>query len=474
MQKIVGGIIIGALLSAGGLYAAGRIKYEDSDRPAPHAAAEPQLSAIGQQLDQMFAEAYSADRPGASVLVAKGDQILLKKGYGLADAEHRLPIAPHMTFRLGSITKQFTAVGILMLQQDGLLKVSDNINAYLPDYPTHGEAITIAQLLQHTSGIPNYTSFPGFMDTMRTDLTIPDLLDVFKDKPLDFKPGSKWNYSNSAYVVLGALIEKLSGTSYADFVSKRIFTPLGMTNSHYGSNVTVIPNRARGYQRTEQGFTNAPFISMSLPHAAGSLLASSEDMLKWHKGLLSGALLPRDVLKAAWTSGVLTSGDETGYGFGWNTGVYEGSNVYVHGGGIPGFNTYGAILPADDIYVIILSNLPGEANVNQLGHRAASLALGKPIPGTEAVAALSAAELADYAGSYQAAGEDVRVAKVEDGKLMWHRPRGHSPEIIKVGDNRFAFEGNTGSIAFERGEAGEITGLTFTPWAGKPQKLKRL
>lgn len=377
MLKIFGGVIIGVIVSYGAFTYTEKSTTADEvtiNEATQTTEANGITDPLGAKLDQMFKDAYPADRPGASVLISKGDKIILKNGYGLADVEHGLAIEPHMTFRLGSLTKQFTAVAILMLEQEGLLKVTDNINVHLPDYPTYGEVITIEQLLSHRSGIFNYTNIPGFIETgSQHDMSTDELIAVFKDYPLDFKPGSKWNYSNSGFVLLGAIIEKLSDQTYAEFVRERIFTPLEMSNSHYGSHINIIPHRARGYSLTEgDGFTNAFFLAMSTPHAAGSLLSSTEDMLKWHKGLLAGKVLPRDVLEKAWTTTTLTDGEETGYGYGWGVDPDFAVKVIRHGGGIPGFNTHGISVIDEDIYVIVLSNLPGAANVGALAEQAAT------------------------------------------------------------------------------------------------------
>lgn len=371
MLKIFGGVIVGAIVSYGAFSYTETASTVDEIIITETDHSDGITDPLSAKLDQIFMDAYPADRPGASVLVSKGDEIILKKGFGLADAEHGMAIEPHMTFRLGSLTKQFTAVAILMLEQEGLLNVTDNINVHLPDYPTYGEVITIEQLLSHRSGIFNYTDIEGFIETgSQHDMSVGELIAVFKDYPLDFKPGSKWNYSNSGFVLLGAIIEKLSEQTYAEFIGERIFTPLGMSDSHYGSHINIIPHRARGYQLTEDGgYTNAYYLAMTTPHSAGSLLSSTEDMLKWHKALLSGKVLPRDVLEKAWTTTTLTDGEETGYGYGWGVDAAFDVKVVRHGGGIPGFNTHGLSVIDEDIYVIILSNLPGAANVGALAQQ---------------------------------------------------------------------------------------------------------
>jgi len=179
----------------------------------------------------------------------KGGQVMLRKGYGMANLELGVPIQPDMVFELGSITKQFTATAVLMLQERGKLSIEDDVTKYLPDYPTQGQKITIDHLLTHVSGIPSYTGLPEWLPRVREDLTVQQLIDIFKDKPLEFNPGEKWSYNNSAYILLGAVIEKVSGKSYEDFIEQEIFAPLGMKRSYYGHQNEVIPGRVSGYDK---------------------------------------------------------------------------------------------------------------------------------------------------------------------------------------------------------------------------------
>ncbi|MGI9262347.1 MAG: serine hydrolase domain-containing protein, partial [Woeseiaceae bacterium] len=189
---------------------------------------------------------YSADRPGAAVVIAKAGEVIHEQGYGLANVEHGIANTPETIFRVGSVTKQFTAAAIMLLQQRGELSVDDPIGKYLPDYPTHGHEITIYHLLNHTSGIKSYTGIPGYMDQgVRPDLTTEELVDVFRNLPMEFAPGDAWNYNNSGYVLLGAIIEKISGQSYAEFVADNISGPLELGSTLYGG-PQVIPNRASG------------------------------------------------------------------------------------------------------------------------------------------------------------------------------------------------------------------------------------
>ena len=198
---------------------------------------------LAAHIDHLLTTTFQASEPGAAVIVVRNGQVLLRKGYGLANLELGVPVAPEMVFRLGSITKQFTAVAVLMLVDQGSVSLDDDITTFLPDYPTHGHTITIKQLLTHTSGIPSYTDLPELPSLWRNDLTLDELIALFKDQPLDFAPGAQWAYSNSGYVLLGAVIEKVSGMGYGEFVQQRIFTPLGMTHSSYDSTAQIVPGQ---------------------------------------------------------------------------------------------------------------------------------------------------------------------------------------------------------------------------------------
>src|SRR6266571_2767869 len=237
------------------------------------------------RMDQLV-QSYGANRQFmGSVLVARGSDVLFSKGYGSANLEWGIPNSPTTKFRLGSITKQFTAASILLLEERGKLHVDDLVKKYMSDAPAAWDKITIFQVLTHTSGIPSFTSFPDYQKLEPFAVTTEQLVARFRDKPLDFEPGEKWSYSNSGYVLLGYLIEKITGGAYEKFVGENIFTPLGMQDSGYDSNSAVIPHRASGYVSGKSGYEHAGFIHMSIPHGAGALYSTTEDLLKWERGL---------------------------------------------------------------------------------------------------------------------------------------------------------------------------------------------
>ncbi len=243
------------------------------------------------RMEQVIQSYVTAKQFMGSVLVSRNGQILLDKGYGYANLEWLVPNSPQAKFRLGSITKQFTAASILLLEERGKLKTDDLVKKYMPDAPPAWDKITIYNLLTHTSGIPNFTSFPDYHSSEATPTTPEKLVARFRDKPLDFAPGEKWSYSNSGYVLLGYLLEKITGESYKNFVQQNIFGPLGMSDSGYDSNSAVILHRAYGYSPGPNGPEDAGYIDMSVPFSAGSLYSTTHDLLRWEQGLFGGKVL---------------------------------------------------------------------------------------------------------------------------------------------------------------------------------------
>jgi CubicO group peptidase (beta-lactamase class C family) len=288
-----------------------------------------------------------------SALISQDGKVLLSKGYGFANLEWDVPNSPTTKFRLGSITKQFTAASILLLEERGKLKVEDPVKKHMADAPVAWDKITIFHLLTHTSGIPSFTGFPDYASTEATPATPESLVARFRGKPLEFQPGEKWNYSNSGYVLLGYFIEKISGQSYSEFVQQNIFTPLGMKDSGYDSNSTVIVHRAAGYAPGANGPVNAGFIHMTIPFSAGSLYSTTEDLLRWEQGLFGGKLLsPASLAK-------MTTPFKQDYALGLAVSTNHGHKVIEHGGGIEGFNTHLAYYPEDKLVVAVLGNLNG-------------------------------------------------------------------------------------------------------------------
>jgi CubicO group peptidase (beta-lactamase class C family) len=226
-------------------------------------------------------------------MVARDDEPLLRQGYGMANREHDVPNTPETKFRIGSVTKQFTAAAALILQEQGKLDVRATIQTYLGDCPEAWGGITVHHLLTHTSGIPDYARLPDRERRIREPTTPDALIALFRDRPLEFKPGERFAYSNSGYALLGRLIERISGKTYAEFLVEQIFTPLGMKDSGYDDARPVLKARAAGYARRQGGLENAPYLDMTNPFAAGGLYSTVDDLLKWDRALAANQLLSK-------------------------------------------------------------------------------------------------------------------------------------------------------------------------------------
>jgi CubicO group peptidase (beta-lactamase class C family) len=407
------------------------------------------------EIDTLLSQIYKPDEPGAVLLVKKGDDVLVRRAYGMADLELGVPMAPDMVFRIGSITKQFTAVGILLLAERGKLSLRDDLTKFLPDYPTGGKTITIKHLLTHTSGIKSYTGMPEFMAMMRKDMTVDEIIEVFKDQPMEFEPGEGWKYNNSGYILLGAVIEKVSGLSYEEFIRKNIFDPLGMKHSFYGSASRIIPRRAEGYSRGKEGFVNAPFLSMTLPYAAGSLLSNVDDLALWFEGLLSGKLIDENRLKEAWSSFILADGRDSGYGFGWLMSDYQGYRLVEHGGGINGFTTHLIFVPGEKLMVALLTNSDiGDRTPEVPSFKIAALALGKPWVEPKAIS-LKPEVLEPLVGVYASKDGEKRTITHDDNRLFSQRSGGARQEIFPLSGTEFFFEDSFTRLKFRLGAEGE-------------------
>ena len=420
------------------------------------AHSEPGANDLSARLDQA-ASAFQANRHFmGTVLVAKGGHILLEKPYGMANLEWNVPNTVDAKFRLGSITKQFTATAILQLAEQHKLSVQDPACNYFDSCPEAWKKITIHQLLSHTSGIRSYTDEKDFdkPPSIRIPKTPAEILLLSKDKPLEFDPGTKWKYDNSGYIFLGIIVEKVSGEKYANYIKKHIFDPLGMSNSGYDDTAVVLSHRASGYQPCGDTFCNSDYIDMSLPFAAGSLYSTVDDLYKWDRALYTDSILSKASRDLMFTA-VLHD-----YGYGWMLGRMANHKQIGHGGGIPGFATYIARFPEDDATVIVLSNNVA-ANTGAIAGALAGTLFGEKVnlPGEMKRVSIDASILDRYAGTYQVG--PLLITFTNEGGHLMASPKGQGTlEAVPSSETQFFIE-----------QVGAV--LTFTPGPdGKAQEVK--
>ncbi len=389
-------------------------------------------------IDSIFNQAYPANSPGATVLIAKDDKIIYRKAFGMANLELKVKMKPESVLQLASITKQFTSVSILILMEQGKLSLKDHLSKYISDFP-RGEEITVHDLLNHTSGITSYTNLPEFRTKTRIDLTPEEIINSIKNLPLEFNPGDKYKYSNSGYCILGYIIEKLTGMSYEQFVQKNIFDKLTMKNSHYANTYKIIPNRASGYQLYEGNYENAEYMSTTIPYAAGSLMSTVDDMFLWSKAIKNNTLISEKSKQKAFANHRLPNGKLSNYGYGWAINELAGCTTLEHTGGINGFSTSGIYVLDKNIYAIVLTNLDDGKGPETVNIKSVSAILGMPVEDKMSIK-LSEKQFEKWLGAYQF-DDVIRFVTYNNGALYSMREGGRSIKLIPLSENEYRFEG---------------------------------
>jgi CubicO group peptidase (beta-lactamase class C family) len=419
------------------------------------------------RMDQIVRSYSDGHEFMGSVLVAQDHKVLFEKSYGDANLELNVADSSLTKFRIGSMTKQFTAASILLLEERGKLSTDDYVKKYMPDAPPAWDKITIYNLLTHTSGIPSFTSFPDYRATEATPTTPKNLVDRFRDKPLEFQPGEKWNYSNSGYVLLGYLIEKISGKSYADFVAENILKPLGMTDTGYDSNSAIIPHRASGYSPSPNGPVNAGYIDMTIPFSAGALYSTTHDLLLWEQGLYEGKVLSAASLKK------MTTPFKENYGCGLMIQNVNGHLQYSHGGGIEGFNTAMAYYPDDKLTVIVLANLNGGAPDDIAGKLAAVVHGEKVVLQSERKQIQLPRELMQkYVGNYELAPGVFITMSLDEDHFFTQLTGQPKFEVFPESETTFFLKVVDAQLTFETDSQGKVTDLVLHQ-NGRDQTAKR-
>jgi CubicO group peptidase (beta-lactamase class C family) len=391
-----------------------------------------------------------------AVLVARDGKVLLNKGYGMANVEWEIPATPTTKFRIGSITKQFTAAAILLLEQRDKLDVDDLVKKHLPDAPAAWDKITLHQLLTHQSGIPSYTSSPDYLPNMVRPLTTEQLVALFKDKPLDFEPGTKFNYSNSGYALLGFIIEKIAGEPYGQFVARNMFAPLGMKDTGYDTHAAVLPRRAAGYTLVNGELRNASYLDMSQPHAAGALYSTTEDLRRWTEGLLDRKLLSLESLRK------MISAQKNNYAMGMVVTETHGRQRLQHSGGINGFNGFLAFYPSTRTTIAVLSNVNGTAP-DEIGEKLGALVHGEAVQlQTERKElTLTPAQLAGYIGTYTLENGATVFMRLDGTQLTTQIVGQPVFPLYPESERRFFLKVVDAQVEFSRDLQGAINGFAL-------------
>ncbi len=325
--------------------------------------------ALAERLDEQVQGRVRADGFSGAVLVARDGRPILARGYGPANRDYDLPNTPRTKFRIGSVTKPITAVAILTLVQQGKLRLDDPARHYVPEIPAAWEKVTIHHLLSHTGGVPEHTGLPAYRDRKTLPITPRDIVGLVRDKSLDFPPGDTFQYSNTGYILLGMIGEKVSGRRYAELVRQNVFGPAGMKDSGYDEPGLILKGRASGYANLALGPAQAPYLDMSWPYAAGGLYSTVEDWLRLDKALYTEQLLGAELRRKMFTP------VRNNYGYGWGIRKVAGHEAAAHAGAIAGFRSAVLRLPDDHLCVAVFSNLVGAGRPAELADQLARIAL---------------------------------------------------------------------------------------------------
>jgi len=419
-------------------------------------------------IDRLCSEAFVAEEPGAAVLVIRQGNVVLRRGYGLADLELGVPVDPDMVFRIGSITKTFTAVAILKLVQDGALELDGDLRErrpHLPHPPDRGRPITIRQLLSHTAGLADLfdESYYQLLENrahalMNDEVEASELVALIEKQEPAFEPGEDWQYSNAGYFLLGQVIESVTGTSYAEAIDRIIVRPLGLAHTGMYQNLALTPGRVKSYLQNDDGtFIRNPYSSLSAVtvYSAGGLVSTVDDLARLSASLDAGRPLRPEVRELMFTPATEALGGSTRYAFGWFTTRLQGRAAVHHEGDIYGYSGTVWRVPEEDLFVAILSANPAltSKDLAVLAKRALAVAWGEPFPEHRRIE-VAPEELDPLAGRYRFGSGVVREVVVEEGRIFTRRDGGRKVEMFPTASGALVFDGTLSYVTFDRAGGG--------------------
>jgi len=410
------------------------------------------------EFDLLLSKEYPTTAPGATALVAVNGKVIYQKAFGKANLELEVDMSVNSVLEIGSITKQFTAVSILMLVDQGKLKLDDEITKYIKDYPTEGHIITIHQLLSHTSGIGSFTALDEWYDNRKKDFTKEEFLNLFKKTPMLYAPGEKYLYSNTGYYLLAAVIEEITNKTYEEFINEYIFKPLEMKNTYYGSRSKITLNRASGYDNVndtsdeefnESETVNADAINFIHFHSAGAIESTVYDLFLWNRAIRNNKLISKESKIKAFTNYQLIDGKNTNYGYGWAIEEINGISSIEHNGGTMGFRSNSVYLPKNDVFVVVLTNHTFNAP-DYVSTKMAAIAINKPYKEIDTNKInIDPAFLQKIVGTYEFDDGSIRIISQENNELYSQIPNRAKLKIYSGEKNRFYFQNNFSNLTFD-------------------------
>jgi len=401
-------------------------------------------------ISNIFKKLQVDTMPGTSVLVARNGDIVYQKGFGYANIEKKIPVTPDTKFKIGSVSKQFTAAAILKLQEEGRIKTEDKLSKFIPDFP-RGNEVTIYQLLTHTSGIHDYNSTPGL--DMTKPVTPQALLDIIKTLPYDFNPGDRYLYNNSGYFILGYIVAQLSGKTLSDYLNETFFKPLGMKNTGLYETNIVLNNEAQGYSMSGETAKKADFQEMSWALGVGSIYSTTKDLYKWNEAIFNGKVLSHTTLKTAFTQTLLNSGSKVDFGLGWFMITNRGLIFIQHSGGVSGFSAYLERQPENNLTVcVLLNSLPSPEGINPIinGQAISEFILQDKMENQDTGVGKIVSEdiLKKYVGRYNYGQSMAMWVTLKDKQLFGQMTMMEASPLTPVSENEFYFKARNAKIKF--------------------------
>lgn len=396
---------------------------------------------IVKQIDKLISDNFKSLAPGCAVLIAKKGEVLLEKGFGTANLELNVPMKSEMVFRIGSVTKQFTAIAILQLVDKGKIALTDSIQKFIKDFHFKGKTITIENLLTHTSGIRGYEQIDAKVpNPMRVDFSPKTVIDSLNKLSLEFEPNTKYNYSNSNYFLLSYIIQQVSGKSYQQYLKENIFEPAGLNSTYYESPTDIIPKRVNGYSYSEGKYWNTDFISMSLVYGAGALRSTVSDLYKWHKALYEGRLLKKETFLKAIQPYKLADGRQIDYCYGFFNKIENGIKSIGHGGAIDGFRAIEMYYPEKDVFIALLCN-SDQDNFERLFQSVADIVLDIKTGNELKEVKVNGETLNGYVGTYKndQYNQSITIQMGGDGRLYCTLSNGTGINMVLFAQNETLF-----------------------------------
>ncbi|GAB5555729.1 MAG: hypothetical protein Sapg2KO_53200 [Saprospiraceae bacterium] len=397
------------------------------------------------QIDQIIKSYLKPSGPGMAVMATKGDQVVYKKAFGQADLQHSKTLRVDQQFRIGSVTKQFTAIAILKLAHEKQLNLEDSIEKYIPEFSSKKE-ITIKHLLNHTSGLGNQADIPSFeIEDINGDypkVKMPQIIEA----ALKFTPGTQYAYSNLGYIVLGYVIEQVSGMSYEAYLNKHFFEALNMENTGFEYLHDFTASMSKGYSFTGKDYTEAESINMEIPYAAGGIVSNLEDLAIWNQSVMKGAVVPMEFVHQLAKANILPHGQATEYSMGWRVGTIQGIQSLKHDGIINGFTSMTIYLPETDVFVVALSNCDQNRNIENPTSKIAAILIDRPFP-SKAIE-LPKETLATYQGQYKNGDHKMNIVLHND-QLVYYQSGSTKARLTPTGKHHFLLEGSLNQLLFD-------------------------